>query len=427
MLTCILVILLLRYEPIVIDSSMYKIDINEIEVQALTLKGNIIDYRVDDFIYVLSHRFLYKIDYYDFSLVDRIPLPQTFHSFSLSDKDIFLITTNEIVIIDRENFAFKSGIGIEYGDYQPIIVFDKGVSLSGEQVIYLLAHTKEKSVIKIFNLNDGRCIKKKSIQRVISFDYDTDNKTLMIVDSNNNLTIYDMNLTKEKVVQLPFRGRCIKKRGDDYIISNKQGVFLVDSAGNIIDFQPIAITKDSSGDSFFFLTKDGLAYVDTFTLRIKHYFRDTVGMKSLFHVDHFNTYAVAIDYTNGFYLINTDSLRIDPMRMRNVAVTEQADKEHYTDSLWYFQLGAFTIYDNAMKLFNQMNLRKIPVFIDSTDFYRVTFGGFSDKTSALKIIEEIDVQGWFVLQKKIERDGRISFFVGSDRYIFENGTIRKEY
>jgi hypothetical protein len=50
MLTYVLVFLLLRYEPIVIDSIMYKIDINEMEIQALTLKEHIIDYRVDDFI-----------------------------------------------------------------------------------------------------------------------------------------------------------------------------------------------------------------------------------------------------------------------------------------------------------------------------------------------------------------------------------------
>jgi hypothetical protein len=74
-----------------------------------------------------------------------------------------------------------------------------------------------------------------------------------------------------------------------------------------------------------------------------------------------------------------------------------------------------------------MNLRNIPVFVDSTDFYRVTLGGFSDKASALRIIEEFNLQGWFVLQKKIEREGRLSFFVGSDRYIFENGAIRKEH
>jgi len=427
MLSCILVILLLRYEPIVIDSIMYKIDISEMEIQALTLKGNIIDYRIDDFIYVLSHRFLYKINYYDFSVVDRVPLPQTFHSFSLSDNDIFLITTNEIVIIDKKNFAFTAGIGIEYGDYQSMIVFDSGVSLAGNHVIYLLAHTGKNSVIKIFDLDEGRLVKKISVQRVISFNCDTENNTLMIVDSNNNVIIYDMSLTKKKVVQLPFTGRFIRKRGDDFIFYNQKGIFLIDNTGHIVDFQPMAINKAISGNGLFFLTDGGLAYVDMFTLRIKHFFRDTVGMKSLFHVDQLNKYAAAIDYNNGFYLIDTDSLRIEPMRMRKVTVTEQADKRQHTDSLWYFQLGAFTVYDNALVLYNQMNLCKIPVFIDSTDFYRVTFGGFSDKASALEIIEEIDLQGWFVLQKKIEREGRTSFFVGSDKYIFENGTIRKEY
>jgi hypothetical protein len=331
------------------------------------------------------------------------------------------------VIIDKKNFAFKTGVGIEYGDYYPMMVIDHGISTGGERVIYLLAHAKKNSVIKIFDLDEGRLVKKIFVQRVISFDCDTANNTLVIVDSANNVTIYDMNLTKKKVVRLPFTGRFIKKRGDDYIIYSQHGIFLIDSAGNVIDFQPMTIHEAISGDGFFFLTNGGLACVDTFTLRVKHFLQDTVGMRNLFHVDHLNTYAAAIDYNNGFYLINTDSLRIEPMRTKRMPVTVHAGVGQNTDSLWYFQLGAFVVHDNAMALYNQMSLHDIPVFIDSTDFYRVTFGGFSDKASALEIIENMGLHGWFILQKKIEREGRTSFVVGLNKYISENGTIRKEY
>ena len=419
-------VLCLMCKPIIIDSLIYVVDTNNIEVRELRLKENIIDYAFDDFIYVLTNRYLYKIDYENLSFVDRTPLPQTFHGFSTNNRDIMLITVNEIIIVDKSNLTFKAGIGIEHGDYRPIIS-SGNVSISGENhFIYLIADNDKNSVIKIFNLNNGRLVKKISVDRIISFDYDTEDNTLTTLDSNDKLTIYDTHLNKNKVIHLAVGGQFFQKREDGYVIYNRRGLFLIANSGNVVDFQPMAMNGSTYEGEFLFLAEDGLLHIDTLTLRVKQFSQNIWNITRLFSIDCLNNYAIAIDHKNGFYFIDIRSLCVEPMTVKKIPFREIIHSRLKADSLWYFQLGAFTNYDNALTAYKQISQRGIPVFIDSTDLYRIKFGGFLDKTTAIEIIEKIDFNGWFMIQERIEKEGFVEFFAGSERYIFEDGIIRKE-
>jgi hypothetical protein len=117
---------------------------------------------------------------------------------------------------------------------------------------------------------------------------------------------------------------------------------------------------------------------------------------------------------------------MNPIVEREAVIEEIIPRVVSTDSLWYLQVGAFVSYDNAVDMYNRIRQNNIPVFIDSTNLYRIKFGGFQDKISAMEIAKKNDLNGWFVFQKKIEQKGFLKFYLGLEKYSLENGIIKKE-
>ena len=412
--------------PMVIDSSIYRVDVDKVEVHELTLNESVIDYAFDDFIYILTSHYLYKIDWQNFFINDRTSLPQRFNYLAMDGKDIMLITTNEIVIMDKNNLAFKRGIGIETGDYQPIVSSDGMILSTGGHSIFLIADEGTKSIIKIFDLDSGRHIKKIRVNKLTSFECDSQDKTLTTLDIDNKLIIYDIKLNRKRVIDLKFECLSFKKCRNNYIIFNPKGIFIIDNKGGLIDFQPISVSREIYSSEYLFLVDDGLILIDTLTLMIRQFSPNTEGIVRLFESDHLNNYAFAIDGENNFYSIDIDSLKIEPMVKKRAQFKKIVPMTTKTDSSWYLQLGAFTSFENAMKMYNHISQSGIPIIIDSTDFYRIKFGGFYDKITAMELVEKIDLAGWLVFQKKIEQKDIIEFYAGSERYILKDGIIRKE-
>jgi len=418
-------IFMLIFKPLIIDSTIYTVDVHKMEVRKQTLAEDIIDYSLDDFLYVLTHRYLYKIDHKHLSINDRIPLPQRFNYLSTNNENILLITTDEIVIIDKANLAFKTGVGVERGDYRPLISRQQLNISEQNQVIHLISDTQTKTIIKIFDLNDGRLVKKVSVNRILCYEYNPEKTTVATLDIKNRLTVYDIYLNKKRVIDLKFDCKWFSKHENGYIVYSECGIFFVNKYGNLIDFQAIAIKQNKSSEKFILLTENSIVYLDSLTLRPKRIFQHDKKIIGLFQTDHSN-YTVAIDTNHNLYFIDINGMTMNPIVEREAVIEEIIPRVVSTDSLWYLQVGAFVSYDNAVDMYNRIRQNNIPVFIDSNNLYRIKFGGFQDKISAMEIAKKNDLNGWFVFQKKIEQKGFLKFYLGLEKYSLENGIIKKE-
>ncbi|UCG91520.1 MAG: SPOR domain-containing protein, partial [candidate division WOR-3 bacterium] len=297
---------------------------------------------------------------------------------------------------------------------------------SGENhYVLLITDTERESIFKIFDLQNGRLIKKMVVPKVLVLAPNPVDNTLASLDINNNLIVYDVQLNKKKVIHPDIESNSFTHCGDGYLMSNREGIFLLNSNGKVIDFQPLALDEHWCTDKYLFVVKNGIVHVDSLTLRIKK--RNQINKKliKLFHVDFMNN-VIALDNDDNFYVLEDGFSWLRPMEKREAVLKEIEVPVSSVDSLWYFQVGAFVNQQHAIALYDSLRQSNIPVFIDSSDLYRVKFGGFKDKMNAMNLITEIRLHGWFVFQQKMRLGKREEFYVGAQKYILEEGIIQKE-
>jgi len=393
---------------------------------AQSLNGEIVDHCMDNFLYALTGRYLYKIDPDNLSVCDRIPLPQRFNHLTTNKEKIILISSEEIVLLNKTNFAFEAGIGIERGDYYPLVTSEGSSIVREGSRIYLAIDSDKKSVIKIFDLSNGRLVKKSTLSRILDYRYDSKKNQLTILGFNKKLTSYTLNLKKQKTFNLSFQATQFIEYGTGYLLHNREALFFINKTGRLIDFLPLSNQKKEELGKLLFLTEEGILSVDSLTLRPSFLLKNSGKLKEIFYVDYVN-YALGVDNSHNFYLINLKELKIEPVMQRKTVIKEikPVISVRDFDSLWYFQLGAFTSYDNAVKMFNELQKKKIPVFIDSTELYRIKLGGFVKKDIGIEIIEKLQLNGWFIFQKKVIQHGTSRFYVDSEEYILNNGIITR--
>ncbi|GAH41121.1 unnamed protein product [marine sediment metagenome] len=278
---------------------------------------------------------------------------------------------------------------------------------------------------KIFYIHLYVNKKKVSVNRILCYEYNPEKTTVATFDIKNRLTVYDIYLNKKRVIDLKFDCKWFSKHENGYIVYSECGIFFVNKYGNLIDFQAIAIKQNKSSEKFILLTENSIVYLDSLTLRPKRIFQHDKKIMGLFQTDHPN-YTVVIDTNYNFYFIDINGMTMNPIVEREAVIEEVIPRVVSTDSLWYLQVGAFVSYDNAVDMYNRIRQNNIPVFIDSTNLYRIKFGGFQDKISAMEIAKKNDLNGWFVFQKKIEQKGFLKFYLGLEKYSLENGIIKKE-
>ena len=427
LLSTISLIITIMTKPLIIDSIIYTVDLSEMQLRQQAIAASIIDYSFDDNLYVLTSRYLYKIDPDYLSIKDRIPLPQRFNYITTNLEYIILVANGEIIILDKKNLAFKTGIGIEYGDYRPLST-KNNIITGGNNMLHLISTSEGKSVIKIFDLVTGRLIKKKTVSELRAYEYSPFENLITTLDIKNRIVSYDMKLNEKNKIDLDIYGETFISYENGFLIYSTEGIFFITKTGTIIDFQPIPIAKQEIVEKFLLVTDNGVVYLDSLTLRPKKIFKGELNFLKLFRVQSEQSdYSLTLDQNNNFYLL-------DLTMMTSISMTESEDKMHEkiietipvsTDSIWYYQVGAFSGYNNARQLLDQLKERNIPVFIDSTDLYRVKFGGFYDRSKATEIIEQLNLDGWFVFQGKIEQLNDIEFSIGIERYILKNGIITR--
>ncbi len=409
------ILCILCLNALIIDSAVYSIDIKNRTAQQLPINEDIIDHCLTDYLYILTRRYLYKLNPENLNLLDRIPLPSRFNYLKVDRENIALISSNEIVTLQPANLSYKMGIGISYGDYHPILL------RSG--IIYLMVDTDKKSIIKKFDLRTGRLIKSLRISKVIQYLCDTINQKFITLDINNNLSIIDYNLRRKKIIRLKFGINGFVQLNYGYLLLNPKVLLSVNQNGRLIDFQPLFM-EGYRFKNFFIYNKKELLYIDTLTLRVKSKIENRIYIKNLYPLNQVG-YAVAEDREHNLYLLRNDSLSFLPLSTREIALIRINYPEPKTDSLWYIQLGAFRTPDYAQKMLEDYLSHGLPVFIDSSDLYRLKLGGFEQKRDAVAFIENSNIEGWFTPGKRPTRTEDIEFTINNQKYYLKNGIIKK--
>lgn len=414
--------------PFVIDSTIYTVDMPALTLVEQKLKGPITDYCIDDFLYALTPRYLYKIDPDVLSICDQVPLPQHFNYLSTNTKKLMLITSGEIIILDKTNLAFEEGIGIEHGDYRPLTNAQGAGIAQNDETLYLIADSGPRSVIKVFDLGTGALIKTRSAKKICYYEYNARVNTLLILDDSGTITFYDGKLQVLNTVQLSVAGLWFERHAHGYLVYNHEGVFLTDRKGKTIDFQPLPIPTRFGHGRNVFLTSNAVIRLDSLTLRPQKFITNHQGLMRLIHVEGALDCVLAQDREKFFYAVNLHTLALTPMtRQRTVPLAEKAaSASSASDSVWYVQLGAFTDLQNAQALHDTLSKQNIPGFIDSTDLYRVKVGGFIDKAEARSFIEISGLAGWLTCTGMILQSGTREFMVNEIDYRLESGIIRRK-
>jgi hypothetical protein len=408
--------------PIISDSALYRIDLTSMASQRMALNEEVIDLVTDDYLYVLTRRFLWRLDPASFRIVDRMLLPERFNYLAVRENDIILIATEEVFTIDKKNLSFKAGVGIEPGDYQPIID-PRSIPVSNRSAwLYLKADLGEKSVLKIFNLSNGRLVKKITVPRCLACEYIPAEQALYTLDIAGKLIRYGLDLKKQSEIKMPCAGDGFRLWAGGFLIYNDQGVFGLSRHGRLVDFQPLP--PHTLRTNSFFKCPEGIAQIDLFALRVRHLYPPLAGLMQLAEPE--NGFGLAL--MNGGAI-----LFLDPDTSGTTAVTENPVRPEPAampvtgpDSLWYFQVGAYRSRESALKIYEEYRARFLPVFIDSQAMYRVKFGGFNDKSVGFDVIQGLDLAGWFVYQPRIEFSTPPEFGVSGRIYEWRDGIVRRK-
>ncbi len=417
MATILLLTILTTYNPVAIDSAIYHLDNSGLKVDYLKLSGEIIDYLKDDFLYVLTSRYIYKIDREGLFICDQTLLPQRYNYLALTSERIILISSSEFILLNRKNLSFIGGVGIESADYRPLF----NASLPGEDHLYLITDSGERSIVKLFDINTGKKIRQIILPKVICHKYEKGK--LIISNKNNQLMIFDLNLKKIGEIKLQTPAEDFYLFNGLILATNRSGVFLFSDKGVRVDFQPVTL-EVKWYDNLTFLSSDRIILIDSLALRIKSILPNDCNLTKIFRLD--ERRKLGINKENSLFLIDKKNSMISRVELNIISAKLPSSPFIKDDSLYYIQFGAFRKLTHAISLFDSLNSMGIPAFIDSTDLYRVKLGGFFDKRGAIEILEESRLNGWIGYQKKIAGLKFNKFCLNNNRYTLKDGIITKE-
>jgi hypothetical protein len=408
---------------IVLDASFLVVDTAGQGVSEVELTEQIIDHVWDDYLYLATQKSLFKIAPSGPMLIDKTLLPMRFNYLMLKGNDIILVATNEIIVLDRNNLAFKSGVGLEHGDHKPVVKDQSFATTPANDYVYLVSDAGEQSIIRIIDLRSGRLVRKTRTNRVRSFHYDVRHRAFAALDVKNNILVFDTFMKRQRKIELQVPANAISTHADGFMVQADQGILLIDMNGNVIDFQPIPKTFTRCG--LVGLSKTAIVGFDSTTLRPEGWLTNDQNIVQLYpfagsHHD------LGTDMQGNYYLIEHKPISVTPLRLYKAQLKWTMPPLAASDSLWYLQLGAFSNPANALEEHEAFRQDGLPVFIDSTDLYRVKLGGFPDKHAGLEIADKLDLKGWFVYECKLSNKQRETFYVGAERYLIQEGVVEKE-
>ncbi|UCD06240.1 MAG: SPOR domain-containing protein [candidate division WOR-3 bacterium] len=411
------------FSVFVVDSTLYHVDIEHETVDEINFPETIIDYVTADFTYIVTPDCLYKMDPARAQIIDRTPLPLRFNHVLLHGAEIILISTDEIIVLDRANLAFKSGIGIERGDHRPLIQNQNTTGILGHAGIILLSDDGLRSTLRKVDLESGRTIARLTLDHIKDVVYYPQDRIFIGLEEGGNLVIFDHLMNIRDRLHLHFKAIILARQNENLYIVSDHGVFLMTKDGASVDFLPLPGIRSICGSAI--VTDDAIFWLDALTFRIYGWLQNSDRITQLLH-DAGSDRLIGIDPDGGMYLIENTPTRAPRLRNYRRELVQVVPSSPRADSLWYVQLGAFSDQVNALLMYEEFRNNGIPVFVDTTELYRIKFGGFTDKPAALDIAEAMKLDGWLVFQPRKYRDESAIFYVGVDKFIIDKGIVRKE-
>jgi len=413
----------LLFSAFVLDSTIYSVDIERGVVDEIEFSEAIIDYVADDFIYAVTRNYLYKIDPGRAVIIDKTPLPLRFNYILLRRYEIILISTDEIIVLDRKNLAFKSGIGIDPGDHKPIVKNQTLVGLPGPPTIILMSEAGTHNTIRSVDIGSGRTTARVTVNPIKDAVYDHQNSNFIMLEQGQTMLVLNPQMKIQHRVNLGFDARRLANRNEALYVSSDDCVFLLTKKGRLIDFQPLTAMRDIGAS--IILTDDGVFWLDSLTFRISGWLQNNDHMTQLY-ADASSDRIIGIDIHDQMHLIEKSPGRALKLANYRRDLAQKLPASPRVDSLWFLQLAAFSDPSNAGQMYEEFREKQIPVFIDTTDLYRIKFGGFTDKTVALDLQEKMELDGWFVFEPRKYGDNSEVFYVGVEKFVIDKGIVGKE-
>jgi hypothetical protein len=407
----------------ILDSTLYSVDIERGVIDEIEFPDAIIDYVADDFMYIFTNDCLYKIDPGRALIVDWTPLPLRFNYVLLRKDEIILISTDEIIVLDRKNLAFKSGIGIERGDHRPIIKDQSLIGLPGQHTIFLLSDFCTRNTMRAVDLSSGRTTARVTVKSIKDVIYDHQDSSFIALEQGQNLTILDHQMKIQRRVNLSFETLSLVNQEKSLCIFSDHGIFHLTKKGELIDFQPLPGLRNVCNTTL--LTDEGIFWFDSLTFRISEWLQNHNHINRL-QADAGSGRIIGMDIHDEMYLVEHSPGYVSKLTHHRRDLVQSLPASPRADSLWYLQLGAFSDPSNAGQMYEEFRNKRIPVFVDTADLYRIKFGGFTGKPMALDLQEKMDLNGWLVFEPRIYRDTSEIFYIGVERYVINKGIVGKE-
>ena len=407
----------------IVDSTLYRVDIEHGTVDEINFSAPIIDYAASDFTYIMTPDCLYKIDPARSQIIDRAPLPLRFNHILLRGAEIILISTDEIILLDRVNLAFKSGIGVERGDHKPLIKDQTFAGTHSNHGIILLSDDGLRSTLRKIDLASGRTIARLTLSHMKDVVYQPQDMTFVGLEAGRGLVFFDPLMNLHKRLRLDFEANLLAGRDENFFIISEQGIFLMTGEGRLIDFQPLPNLRCICGSAT--LAGEAICWFDPITFRVSGWQQNSERITRLLRDDG-SDHTIGIGPDGSMYLIDDTPGRVSRLRNYRRELAHALPSSPRADSLWYLQLGAFSNPTNALLMYEEMRNNRVPVFIDTSDLYRIKFGGFTDKPIALDIVEAMNLDGWLVFEQRKHRKESAIFHVGVEKFIIKEGVVGKE-
>lgn len=419
-----LLILISLTDPVLLvtDSALYAADPGQQSVIRFDWHDEIIDQYRDGDLYLLTRRFLWRFDPATLTVLDRALLPQRFNYLTTREHEIVLIAAEEVVTMDKGTLAFKAGLGIEAGDSRPLVAPRELAAAGKSNLLYLATDAGPSSVVKVFNLNDGRLVMKKTLPRIVDVHYDARRTLLQVLDRDGRLVDYGLDLKKLADIQLPAAGTAFDPQGPGYIVYQPEAVSLVSRRGTVLDFQPLP--PDRTESQAWFGYRGGVGQLDLSVVRVRRLYPLPEQVTRLSCVN--PSFGLALTAGGRSIRLDPDTSGLDLAEpLSRPALIKPAAVPTTPDSFWYFQLGAFRDRDNARFVMAEYRSAGLPVGIDSAELYRVQLGAFSDKDLGFEVVQGLGLNGWFVCRPWVVEQDTMAFEVKGVPYVARNGVIQR--
>ncbi|HIE06175.1 MAG TPA: SPOR domain-containing protein [bacterium (Candidatus Stahlbacteria)] len=367
-------------------------------IDSIPLNMRVVDYQTDKDLYLLTEHEIIKLDT-TLTIKALTPLPSRYFQISRG-KRLILISTDELLILDKDSLTTRDAIALPKGDYRII-----GQS---DGKIYLLNKKIDTQGIETYSILKGRRIGSHTFYNLKGvWQGDRD----FLIAEGKELNLYSKNLKKLRKIKdfsnsdkiFIYRDRLISIDGDTLRLYDFQGNKIRDLQLSRFEFQ--------SGGDFLVGFKDKEVIIFSHPDYEPNRLRISKEIKEVYADD-------------DLYLKIDNYYRLDWVNRKLIRLRTPVPVVTVSDSGYYLQVGAFTNPEYAKDLLNQLSARGIPAH--SFDG-KIRIGPFASRQDGIDFAKTTRLSNfWVVRDTKRPVTGlligkkRYLPIIGSDRLMIYN-------